>query len=594
MAMSHLLLVIAVASHAALGVPTCNTGSFDSCPLTSDGCVNRTVSLQFCSQAFENKPLNLPTMKLRQPLDAEHWHYNVYTLQAVRFYHCLLHYSLSEPSLLDADFLGWATKHTVYQAQQRGHSHAKARFAMMQGDSFAATSFGPSIFSNNFFDAFSSENFPSVHVDPVKVVPVHVDPVHVDPLSTLSPVHVDPVHVDPVHVDPVHVDPVHVDPVKVDPINFDFSNDGGFRRRRGGSIGVDGQLSTKHTCIEFEGTTFRVGLATSLLDYLRNKFGISSCTCSYLFDNVEKRIFTAPDKVAAVKTFVRELLECYKGAMVEALTDLVAGALSVTKKYLDVLTGGFKLTVDCGELAWDYLHDDSNSFQLGKEVGNCGIAVINEIIKGVEVAINPARRRAVGNSTLPADWHCLPQLYHDGLRCQVHCGAWDPDCHNASLPVVVPTLDTAPPAGWLCPPFYYNASDGCDAHCGVVDPDCESSCTDTFAWQPAATFTYAADKLAAVHVRNHSLYQHPELSVEAAPTFRLQPGSPEQSGSQTSSSSRSSAGALVGGLVGGVVGMLLLATLVVALIQRRRERSETHAPDTLSASLLAHVEQEAV
>ena len=201
------------------------------------------------------------------------------------------------------------------------------------------------------------------------------------------------------------------------------------------------------------------------------------------------------------------------------------------------------------------------------------------------------------NSTLPPAWHCLPQLYNDGLRCQVHCGAWDPDCRNASLPIVVPTPDATPPAGWLCPPFYYNAGDGCDAQCGVVDPDCSAPCTDTFAWQPAATFTYAADKLADLQVRNHSLYQHPELSMGAnAPSFRLQPGQPGSStgGERTVSSSHSlSTGGLIGVLFAVVAGVLVLATLSLGLLQRRRERSQTLASDTLSASLLAHVEQDA-
>jgi hypothetical protein len=208
--------------------------------------------------------------------------------------------------------------------------------------------------------------------------------------------------------------------------------------------------------------------------------------------------------------------------------------------------------------------------------------------------VNPARR-SLRNTTLPQAWRCLPQLYNDGLRCQVNCGAWDPDCRNASLPVVLPSPDVAPPAGWICPPFYYNASDGCDAHCGVEDPDCSDSCSDSFSWQPAATFTYAAEKMAEGHVRNHSLYQHPELSVSATNSFSLQPGQPTAGGDDTSSSSH---GLSTGGLIGVgcvvVAGVVLLATLGLGLHQQRRERREATSSDTLSASLLAHVDQDAV
>eukprot|EP01105_Mastigella_eilhardi_P022148 TRINITY_DN5431_c0_g1_i1.p1 TRINITY_DN5431_c0_g1~~TRINITY_DN5431_c0_g1_i1.p1 ORF type:complete len:1014 (-),score=170.14 TRINITY_DN5431_c0_g1_i1:110-3151(-) len=77
-------------------------------------------------------------------------------------------------------------------------------------------------------------------------------------------------------------------------------------------------------------------------------------------------------------------------------------------------------------------------------------------------------------------WTCEESNYKDGQKCNCGCGAVDPDCNNASLPIVGCMMDDAQclqggcvAKGWVCSAAFYSAKDGCDcATCGVVDPDC--------------------------------------------------------------------------------------------------------------------------
>jgi hypothetical protein len=139
---------------------------------------------------------------------------------------------------------------------------------------------------------------------------------------------------------------------------------------------------------------------------------------------------------------------------------------------------------------------------------------------------------------VPPGWACPPQFYAANDGCDCGCGAFDPDCADAtSAPcqfcndpgscspggcpgsidpmnnaVCVPAgpevcgngvdddLDgatdcadsdclgqpgCAPPA-WKCPLPFYGTKDGCDCGCGAFDPDCTTTnvgscqfCSDT-------------------------------------------------------------------------------------------------------------------
>jgi hypothetical protein len=92
-----------------------------------------------------------------------------------------------------------------------------------------------------------------------------------------------------------------------------------------------------------------------------------------------------------------------------------------------------------------------------------------------------------GTSTAPAEWTCTPSYYDNADGCDCDCGAYDPDCDDATANVYgcgtgqtcsaaglceggTPPVD--PPAEWTCAASYYSAADGCDCNCGAFDPDC--------------------------------------------------------------------------------------------------------------------------
>jgi len=81
---------------------------------------------------------------------------------------------------------------------------------------------------------------------------------------------------------------------------------------------------------------------------------------------------------------------------------------------------------------------------------------------------------------IPSDWICNPDFYGVLDGCDCDCGAWDPDCSDASQPIhgcaqgaVCETNGTCSVQEWFCEPSYFDALDGCDCDCGIYDPDCE-------------------------------------------------------------------------------------------------------------------------
>jgi len=142
----------------------------------------------------------------------------------------------------------------------------------------------------------------------------------------------------------------------------------------------------------------------------------------------------------------------------------------------------------------------------------------------------------VASSNVPPEWTCGAQYYGASDGCDCACGAWDPDCDDASMGVYgcddtvnpqcvnsnggtcqagssstpgddasysstpgddasysstpgddasyssTPGDDASSsstpdyiPAEWECAFSYYGASDGCDCACGAWDPDCDDA-----------------------------------------------------------------------------------------------------------------------
>jgi hypothetical protein len=112
--------------------------------------------------------------------------------------------------------------------------------------------------------------------------------------------------------------------------------------------------------------------------------------------------------------------------------------------------------------------------------------------------------------TAPPSWTCAPGYYNSGLAndCDCGCGAFDPDCADATVgscdycddsgscstvagcPGEIDATDnstcsTVVPPTWTCSASFYGAADGCDCGCGELDPDCADA--------TAASCTYCND-----------------------------------------------------------------------------------------------------
>ena len=99
-------------------------------------------------------------------------------------------------------------------------------------------------------------------------------------------------------------------------------------------------------------------------------------------------------------------------------------------------------------------------------------------------------------TTAPPEWTCNPGYYDNTDGCDCACGAYDPDCDDATANVYgcdaaagetcnasgVCEGGTTPnvPAEWTCNPRYYDAADGCDCACGAVDPDCADPAANVY------------------------------------------------------------------------------------------------------------------
>ena len=114
--------------------------------------------------------------------------------------------------------------------------------------------------------------------------------------------------------------------------------------------------------------------------------------------------------------------------------------------------------------------------------------------------------------TVPYEWTCDHSYYGTGDGCDCECGAWDPDCEDASLQTYncpSPSDVCAKagggtcqasssggyydfgsdygdyaasnvPSGWTCGASYYDADDGCDCACGAWDPDCDDASSSVY------------------------------------------------------------------------------------------------------------------
>ena len=93
-----------------------------------------------------------------------------------------------------------------------------------------------------------------------------------------------------------------------------------------------------------------------------------------------------------------------------------------------------------------------------------------------------AKVETLGCRDCPPDgWTCLESAYAYDGNCDCACGAYDPDCDDATKPVVgcwgeetcSDDGTCASPATWSCPESYYDDGDWCDCECGARDPDCD-------------------------------------------------------------------------------------------------------------------------
>jgi len=85
----------------------------------------------------------------------------------------------------------------------------------------------------------------------------------------------------------------------------------------------------------------------------------------------------------------------------------------------------------------------------------------------------------------PSAWTCDAAAWGDGAACDCACGALDPDCLQLVLPVVGcadggrcgahGACIAGPPPGWACPDWRYGDGAVCDCDCGAGDPDCGSA-----------------------------------------------------------------------------------------------------------------------
>ena len=86
---------------------------------------------------------------------------------------------------------------------------------------------------------------------------------------------------------------------------------------------------------------------------------------------------------------------------------------------------------------------------------------------------------------VPPAWTCNPAYFAAADACDCKCGAWDPDCADATTVVAgcgsFEACDksgkcvSAIPAGWTCLGSQYAALDACDCGCGAPDPDCATT-----------------------------------------------------------------------------------------------------------------------
>jgi hypothetical protein len=84
----------------------------------------------------------------------------------------------------------------------------------------------------------------------------------------------------------------------------------------------------------------------------------------------------------------------------------------------------------------------------------------------------------------PPGWTCPPGWWNAREGCDCACGVRDPDCDVPGQRVFrCGDGQTCDAAGrcvegggtWFCPASYYGTRDGCDCECGAYDPDCDDA-----------------------------------------------------------------------------------------------------------------------
>ena len=168
---------------------------------------------------------------------------------------------------------------------------------------------------------------------------------------------------------------------------------------------------------------------------------------------------------------------------------------------------------DCECGAWDSDCDDASSSVYGCS-GDTDVCV-NTNGGTCQASASYDSGSGSGSTTpasVPTEWTCSDSFYGATDGCDCACGAWDPDCDDASSSVYGCSSDTdvcvntnggtcqassssgsgsgsmsqypppppppdssSAPTEWTCDLAYYGANDGCDCACGAWDPDCDGA-----------------------------------------------------------------------------------------------------------------------
>lgn len=105
---------------------------------------------------------------------------------------------------------------------------------------------------------------------------------------------------------------------------------------------------------------------------------------------------------------------------------------------------------------------------------------------GVSIPVERGACLTLGDTSveylIPEAWTCTASFYADSAGCDCNCGAYDPDCDDATQAIIGCPFGAVcgetglcvPPQDWSCEDDAFGDGETCDCECGVVDPDCNT------------------------------------------------------------------------------------------------------------------------